>query len=120
VPGGEPFDERQLTEIVRATRTASERSGVHFSVFVGRSEGDPQVYASRLLGALDDADNSVVVLVDPAARRLEIATGHLAAKVLDDNECGLTALSMTSSFTGGDLVGGVVTGMRMLGDSVVL
>ena len=121
MPDGEPFDERQLTDIVRATRAAGDRSGLHFSVFVGRAEGDPPVYVTRLLAALgDDAESSVVVFVDPGARRVEIASGRGAAKVLDDNACGLAALSMTSSFAGGDLVGGIVTGLRMLGDSVVL
>ena len=34
---------------------------------------------------------------------------------LSDRDCALAALSMTSSFTGGDLAGGVLQGVRMLG-----
>src|SRR4051812_43217842 len=103
--------------MARATRAAIDRSGLHFSVFVGRSEGAPTEYAERLLAALGPlCATGVVIHVDPIARRLEIVTGVLAARRLDDRSCGLATLSMTSSFSGGDLVGGIVTGLRMLGD----
>jgi hypothetical protein len=119
VPVGEAFAPRQIDEMVRAAKTASMQTGLHFSVFVGVSEGEPQEYAERLLAALgDDAPRSVVLHVDPAGRRLEIVTGQQAAQRLDDRACGLATLSMTSAFSGGEIVGGVVTGLRMLGDSV--
>jgi hypothetical protein len=47
---------------------------------------------------------------------LEIVTGQRAARRLPDRICALAALSMTASFEGGDLAGGVVTGLRMLAD----
>jgi uncharacterized membrane protein YgcG len=34
---------------------------------------------------------------------------------LTDRDCALVALSMTSSFSGGDLAGGILQGVRMLG-----
>lgn len=119
VPVGEAFTERQVADIARAAQAAASQTGLHFSVFVGKSEGPPSTYADRLLasfGAL--APSSVVVLVDPSARRVEVVTGRDAAARLDDRACGLACLSMTSSFSGGDLVGGIATGLRMLGDSV--
>ena len=116
---GEAFTPRQIDEMVHAAQAASRQSGLRFSLFVGVSEGDPAEYAERLLAALgDDAARSVVLHVDPSNRRLEIVTGQLAAQRLDDRACGLATLSMTSAFSGGDIVGGVVTGLRMLGDSV--
>jgi uncharacterized membrane protein YgcG len=119
VPGGEAFTPRQIDELARAARAASDRAGLRFSVYVGRSEGRPGIYADRLLAAFgEQAPNAVVVLVDPAARRVEVVTGREAARRLGDRSCGLACLSMTSAFSGGDLVGGVVTGLRMLGDSV--
>jgi hypothetical protein len=119
VPAGEAFEQRQLDELARATRAASDQSGLRFSVFVGRSEGDSTTYAERLLAAMGpDADNGVLVHVDPDVRCVEVVTGRSASRRLDDRACGLAALSMTSSFAGGDLVGGIVIGLRMLGDSV--
>ena len=117
---GEAFSARQVEEIARAARGAGERSGLYFSVFVGRSEAEPSVYAERLLAALGERSADGVVLhVDPTARRVEIVTGRLAARRLDDSSCGLASLSMTSAFSGGDLTGGIITGLRMLGDSAV-
>jgi hypothetical protein len=49
---------------------------------------------------------------------LEIVTGEHTAKRLPDRSCALAALSMTASFNGGDIVGGVVNGLRMLADQV--
>ncbi len=105
--------------MARAAQQANAQSGLRFSVFVGQSEGEPRDFAERLLATLgDDAANGVVILVDPNTRRLEIVTGRTAATRLDDRACGLATLSMTSAFSGGELVGGIVTGLRMLGDSV--
>ena len=119
MPDGEAFTERQIADIARAAKAAASQTGLNYSVFVGRSEGPPASYADRLLAAFgSQAPESVVVLVDPSARRVEVVTGRNAATRLDDRSCGLACLSMTSSFSGGDLVGGITTGMRMLGDSV--
>lgn len=116
---GDAFAPRQVDEMVRAAQRTTTQSGLRFSVFVGQSEGDPAVYAERLLAALgDDAPTSVLVHVDPTNRRIEIVTGQIAAKRLDDRACGLATLSMSSAFSGGDLVNGIVTGLRMLGESV--
>jgi hypothetical protein len=44
-------------------------------------------------------------------------TGEESARRLSDRSCALAALSMTTAFAGGDLTGGIVTGVRMLGDA---
>ena len=64
----------------------------------------------------DDADRSVVVVIDPAHRRLEILTGATAARYLDDRATALGAMSMTSSFAAGDLAGGIVAGLHTLSE----
>ena len=61
------------------------------------------------------AHESVLVLVAPNARRVEIVMGTSLRGRLSDRDCALAALSMTSSFSGGDLAGGVLQGVRMLG-----
>ena len=119
MPAGDAFTPRQIDEMVRAVEAANKQSGLRFSVFIGLSESDPSVYAERLLAALgDEAPQAVQILVDPANRQVEIVTGRIASSRLDDRACGLATLSMTSAFSGGEIVGGVVTGLRMLGDSV--
>jgi uncharacterized membrane protein YgcG len=118
VPTGDAFTERQEQEIARALRVAREESGLHFSVFVGKAEGQPRAYAERLHTALGaTAPSAVLVFVDPASRRLEIVTGDEARRRLDDRAAALAALSMTTSFAVGDLTAGLVIGVRMLADA---
>ena len=113
------FSQAEIAEMTSAARAASERCGLRFSVFVGQSEGDPAVFAQGLLADLGtDAPRSVVIHVDPQAGWVEIVTGREAAAPLDDRACTLATQSMTPSLKDGDIVGGVVTGLRVLGDAV--
>jgi uncharacterized membrane protein YgcG len=120
VPAGEPFDERQVREITRTLRRVSDDTGIQFSVFVGKpSDGkDPGQFAELAHGALFDPRHSVLILVAPEERRVEVVTGTAVRNQLTDRDCGLAALSMSSSFAGGDLVGGIVLGLRMLAERV--
>lgn len=96
---------------------SSRETGVQFSLYVGEFGAAPRRTAEELhsrLGAA--APDSVLVAVSPGERRLEIVTGERTARRLPDRSCALAALSMTASFSGGDLVGGVVNGLRMLAD----
>jgi uncharacterized membrane protein YgcG len=118
VPSGDPFSENQLREVSRTLRRASAETGLHFSLFIGPVPGETRQYAGRLLGALGErAPAAVLICVAPEERRLEIVTGEQAHHRLNDRACGLAALSMTTSFAGGDLVGGMLTGVRMLAES---
>lgn len=118
MPSGEPFTDGQVREISRACATASAETGLHYSIYVGPVEGDIRDHAERLhaaLGAL--APRAVLVLVAPGDRQLEIVTGKESSRRLSDRACALAALSMTTSFSGGDLTGGIVTGLRMLSEA---
>ena len=118
MPSGEPFTDTQVREISRACSTASEECGLHYSVYVGPVEGDVRDHAERLHAALGArASSGVLVLVAPGDRQLEIVTGKESARRLSDRSCALAALSMTTAFSGGDLVGGIVTGLRMMAES---
>src|SRR3954469_23600014 len=110
-----PFTDGQVHEISRACSTAGSESGLHFSVYVGAVEGDIREHAERLHAALGaSAGRGTLVLVAPGDRQLEIVTGKESARRLTDRACALAALSMTTSFAGGDLVGGIVTGLGVL------
>jgi uncharacterized membrane protein YgcG len=107
-----------VREISRACGTASTERGLYYSVYVGPVEGEVRDHAERLHAALGDrAANGVLILVAPGDRQLEIVTGKQASRRLSDRSCALAALSMTTAFSGGDLVGGIVTGVRMLSES---
>jgi hypothetical protein len=138
VPAGEAFSERDLREIGREVRAISQEAKAVFSVLVadpddlgpegdepslvtssrggGAPSGDIRTFAEQAHAALGDRSReAVLVLVAPNARRVEIVMGSELRGRLTDRDCALAALSMTSSFSGGDLAGGILQGVRMLG-----
>ena len=117
MPAGDAFSAGQVHAIERAIAQAHDESDLQYSVFVGTSDGDLRQQGRQLLGALGaDGHNAVIVVIDPAQRRLEILTGSTAARYLDDRATALGAMSMTSSFTAGDLAGGIVAGLHTLSE----
>lgn len=113
---GEVLTPRQEDEINRAIDIAQRESGLSFTAYVGPATGDLVAFARRVLAALPDPGQSVVVVVDPTQRRLEIVTGNVAARNLDDRSCALAAATMTSAFAAGDLSGGIGSGIVLLGE----
>jgi uncharacterized membrane protein YgcG len=99
-----------------AIRKAERLSRIEFSVFVGRAEGDPRTFARSLHGSLVAPSRSVLVLVDPDARATEVVTGSIVRRTLEDREVELAVLAMQSSFSAGDLVGGLRRGIQLLAE----
>jgi uncharacterized membrane protein YgcG len=117
VPAGEAFSSAQEAEIDRAIRGAETSSRFEFSVYVGADEGDPKEFARRLHASLASPDRSVLILVDPAKRALEIVTGSVVRRSLSDDAVGLAAVGMQSAFANGDLVGGIKHGVTQLAEA---
>ena len=113
---GDAFTAGQRAEIDKAIRDAETLSRLEFSVYVGRSEGETRPFAERLHATLAAPTRSVLVLVDPAAKLLEVVTGTEARRVLDDAEVRLAVLTMESAFAAGDLVGGISRGLLQLAE----
>ena len=117
MPAGDGLSAGQRGRIEHAVGQAERASGLSYAVWVGSTDGDLRTHAERLHAATGaDAPSTVLVAVDPGQRKLEIVTGSVAHRALDDRSCALAALTMTSCFNGGDLVGGVVQGLASLAD----
>ena len=116
MPSGDAFTAAQRRDIDKAIRDAETLCRFEFSVFVGASEGETRPFAERLHAALVAPARSVLVLVDPAARVVEIVTGAQTRRTLDDAEVRLAALTMQTAFAAGDLVGGIKTGVMQLAE----
>ncbi|BCB81979.1 DUF5130 family protein [Phytohabitans flavus] len=109
-----PFNTRQLLRLDEALRVADRSTGLTFSVYIGDLDEPVRGHAEKLHGQLADPDRSVLVAVSPNQRVLEIVTGSVARKRLLDREAKLAALSMVASFGGGDLAGGIISGLDQL------
>ncbi|MFI6920401.1 DUF5130 family protein [Nonomuraea spiralis] len=107
----------QADDLRKALQGAERRSGLRFGVFLGEPSGSRRHFAERLHTALgEESADAVVVFVDPGGRALEIVTGRNARRRLSDGACRLTAMSMATAFSAGDLVGGLLYGIAALGE----
>ncbi|MEU7906622.1 DUF5130 family protein [Actinoplanes sp. NPDC049118] len=109
-----PFTTRQLLRLDEALRVADQQTGLTFSVYLGDLEEPTREYAEQLHRQLEGAPKAVLVAVSPNQRVLEIVTGSEARKRITDRDSKLAALSMAAAFAGGDLAGGVLSGLDQL------
>ena len=116
MPGGDGFTPGERQQIDKAIRDAETVSRFEFSVYVGPADGDSRAFAERLHSALVAPSHSVLLMIDPAARTLEVVTGSEARRELEDHEVGLAVIEMQSQLVHGDLVGAVVRGIHQLAD----
>lgn len=109
-----PFTTRQLLRLDEALRTADRATGLTFSVYVGELEEPVRDHAERLQLQLPDVASAVLIAVSPNQRVLEIVTGGDARRRIPDRDAKLAALSMVAAFGGGDLAGGIISGLDQL------
>jgi hypothetical protein len=109
------FTAGQRVAVDQTIRAAEQVSRYEFSVFVGVAEGDSRAFAERLHASLAAPARSVLVMVDPTSRLLEVVTGADVRRTLGDREVALAVLEMRTEFATGDLVRGLRRGISMLG-----
>lgn len=113
---GDPFSAAERAALDAAIRKAEQLSRSEFSVFVGKAEGDARAFATRLHNSLVAPARSVLIMVDPSARAIEVVTGAHVRRTLSDSEVELAVIAMQTAFTEGDLVGGLRRGISLLAD----
>jgi len=113
---GLPFTPVQLSRLDEALTLASRDSGLRFSVYLGELGATPTDTAQRLHAQMEGTDEAVLVAVSPEQRVVEVVTGSEARVRLPDRGAKLAVMSMVASFKEGDLLGGLLSGLRMLAD----
>lgn len=105
--------ERATLDVV--IRNAEQACRAEISVFIGTAAGNPREFATSLHNTLVLPARSVLVMVDPARRVVEIVTGgHVRARLTDEETRQVVAL-MTEHFAADDLAGGLTRGIEQLG-----
>lgn len=115
-PDDHPFDPVQLARLDEALTMASRETGLLFSVYLGDLGAAPAERADELHGQLAGSSEAVLVAVSPGQRVVEVLTGPEARVRLPDRGSKLAVMSMVASFREGDLLGGLLSGLRMLAD----
>ncbi len=113
---GDHFTNAERFALDEAIRKAEQLSRAEFSVFVGHAESDPREFATRLHNSLVAPARSILIMVDPEQRALEVVTGGYVRRTLSDSEVDLAVLAMQTDFAAGDLVGGLKRGIQLLAD----
>ncbi len=112
-----PFTPVQLSRLDEALTLSARATGLNFSVYLGDLGEDTRASAEALHATHDtQAAESVLIAVSPGQRKVEIVTGNESARRLPDRACNLAVMSMVASFKEGDLIGGLVSALRMLSD----
>jgi Domain of unknown function (DUF5130) len=109
-----PFTTRQLLRLDEALRIADQSTGLTFSIYVGELEEPIRESAEKLHAQIVNPQKAVLLAVSPNQRRLEIVTGDEARRRITDRDAKLAAFGMAGSFSGGDLIGGLMIGLDQL------
>ena len=111
------FTFKELARLDEALTMSSRETGLRFTLYIGDLGRQTRIRAEELhANSGGNPAESVLIAVSPGQRVVEVVTGPSAARRLPDRACALAVLSMTASFAGGDLVGGIVNGLRQLSD----
>jgi hypothetical protein len=115
-PTREPFTPVQLSLVDEALTLASRATGLQFSIYLGRLGSNSRAAAEALHASTPDPRIAVLIAVSPGERVVEIVTGEESSRRLTNNVCRLAVMAMVASFKEGDLVGGLLSGLRMMAD----
>jgi hypothetical protein len=111
------FSWQELARLDEALTMSSRETGLRFTLYIGDLGKRTRSRAEELHAASgSDPSHSVLLALSPGQRVIEVVTGASASRRLPDRACALAVLSMTTSFAGGDLVGGIVNGLRQMSD----
>jgi hypothetical protein len=111
------FSWHELARLDEALTMSSRETGLRFTLYIGDLGKRTRIRAEEMFASSGhDLANSVLLAVSPGQRVVEVVTGSGAARRIPDRACALAVLSMTNSFAAGDLVGGIVNGLRQLSD----
>ncbi|MCE3553448.1 DUF5130 domain-containing protein [Pseudonocardia sp. RS11V-5] len=111
-----PFTTPQLSRLDEALTLASRETGLLFAIYLGDLGEKTEIRAAELQASLERAPESVLVAVSPGQRVVEVITGSEAKLRLPDRGAKLAVMSMVASFKESDLLGGLLSGLRMLAD----
>lgn len=118
LPPTTPFNPVQLARLDEALALSARATGLDFSIYLGELGADTRGKAESLHASIGTpaAADAVLIAVSPGQRVVEIVTGDESRRRLPDRSCKLAVMGMVASFKEGDLIGGLVSALRMLTD----
>ena len=111
------FSYHELARLDEALTMSSRETGLRFTLYIGDLGRQTRLRAEELHSLSgSNLGESVLIAVSPGQKVVEVVTGAAAGRRMPDRACALAVLSMTTTFANGDLIGGIVGGLRQLSD----
>ena len=111
------FSYQELARLDEALTMSSRETGLRFTLYIGDLGRQTRLRAEELHSLSGgDTSEAVLIAISPGQKVVEVVTGAAAARRMPDRACALAVLSMTTTFANGDLIGGIVGGLRQLSD----
>jgi len=113
-----PFTPVQLARLDETINLATHATGIDFSIYLGDLGRDTRSRAEELHASIGPvaASDALLIAVSPGQRVVEVVAGDEAHRRVSDRACKLAVMAMIASFKEGDLIGGLISALRMLTD----
>lgn len=110
------FSSADRLAIDTTIRKAEQLCRFEFSVYVGDVDGEPRPFATRLHNTLVAPPRSILIMIDPHAKLVEVVTGGHVRRAVDDAEIDLVITAMKALFAEGRLADGIRQGINQIAE----
>lgn len=106
---------RERVSLDRVIREAEQRSRFEFSVYIGSTRGEgTREFATRLHNRLVAPPRSVLIMIEPEERAVEIVTGAIVRERVTDAHVGKALTAMGEEFAQKRWFEGLSAGIELM------
>ncbi|CAN3129987.1 DUF5130 domain-containing protein [Mycobacterium sp. smrl_JER01] len=113
-----PFPTKDLVILDNALKFGSRAAKARFAVYIGDLGADPAATAREILGKVPTPDNAVLLAVSPDQRAIEVVYGSQVKGRGIEEAAPLGVSAAAASFKEGNLIDGLISGIRVLSAGV--
>lgn len=113
-----PFPNKDLVILDNALKYGSRAAKARFAVYVGDLGADTATTAREILARVATPDNAVLLAVSPNQRAIEVVYGAAVKGRGIEESAPLGVSAAAASFKEGNLIDGLISGVRVLAAGV--
>lgn len=113
-----PFPIKDLVILDNALKYGSRAARARFAVYIGDLGADPAATAREILAKVPTPDNAVLLAVSPNQKAIEVVYGAEVKGRGIEASAPLGVSAAAASFKEGNLIDGLVSGIRVLSAGV--
>ena len=113
-----PFPVKDLVVLDNALKHGSRHARTRFAVYIGDLGADTATTARELLARVPTPDNAVLLAVSPDQKAIEVVYGSAVQGRGIEESAPLGVSAAAASFKQGNLIDGLISGVRVLSAGV--